>query len=321
MLDVIKPEIRCVAKDGDSYAKFVVQPLERGFGTTLGTSLRRVLLSFIPGAAITSVQIDGVLHEFSTIPGVLEDVLEIVLNLKEIYIRVDENIYPDSNEPIVLSLQRSGKGKVIAADVGTPTGVTIVNPAAPIATLADEGASLSMTLTVERGRGYLPTDGRERHDSKQIGAIPIDAIFCPTKKVSFQVEPTRKGSRTDLDRLVLEVWTNGTISSHDAVTSAAHWLDNYLRMLFTLPEEVAEEEEVAPVGVREPDLLRRKTETIEFSVRTAKCLKKENIETLQDLISRAPSQLLSIKNFGEKSLNEVKEKLAQLGLSLHAEAP
>jgi len=319
LLEMIKPEIRCVAKENSHYAKFVVQPLERGFGTTLGNSLRRVLLSFIPGAAITSVQFDSVLHEFSTLPGVLEDVLEIVLNLKEIHIRVDDNLYPDPNEPVILTLQRNGKGKVVAADIEIPTGVEIVNRAAPVATLTDDAAALSMTMTVERGRGYLSVDGREHRDAKQIGVIPIDAIFCPTQRVSFQVEPTRRGDRTDLDRLVLEVWTNGTISPEDAITSAARWLDNYLRLLFVLPEEVVPEEEGIARPVQEADLLQRKTETIEFSVRTAKCLKKANIETLQDLIARSPADLLSIKNLGEKSLNEVQEKLAQLGLSLHTE--
>lgn len=321
MLDIIKPEVRCLAKENNNYAKFVIQPLERGFGTTLGNSLRRVLLSFIPGAAITGFQLDGVLHEFSTIPGVLEDALEITLNLKEIHIRVDDNIYPDQNQPIILTLQRSGKGKVVAADIETPTGVEIVNQAAPVATLTDDAASLSMTLTVERGMGYLATDGPERRNSKQVGVVPIDAIFCPTQKVVMHVEPTRKGGRTDLDRLVLEVWTNGTISPQDAITNAAHWLDVYLRVLFTLPEEAVPEEEEVPLAAHGIDLLRRKTETIEFSVRTAGCFKREGIETIGDLVSRTPSELLAIKGFGRKSLDEVKEKLGQLGISLRPESP
>lgn len=316
MIDIIKPEIRCVSKEDNSYAKFVIQPLERGFGSTLGNSLRRVLLSFVPGAAITGVQFNGVLHEFSTIPGVLEDVMEITLNLKEIHIRVNENIYPDDSEPTILTLQRSGKGKVVGADLEAPTGVEIINPAAHIATLTDDAASLSMTLTVERGMGYRPVDAPGRRPSKQIGAIPIDAIFSPSKRVAFHVEPARKGDRTDLDRLVLEVWTNGSVTPQDAVTTAARWLDTYLRLLFSLPKEVVPEEEEAPAPAYAADLLQRKTETIEFSLRTARCLTRAGIETIQDLVSRSPSDLLAIKNFGEKALAEVTEKLAQLGISL-----
>lgn len=319
MLDFVRPEIKCLAHENNRYAKFVLQPLERGFGTTLGNSLRRVLLSFIPGAAITSVQIEGVLHEFSTIPGVREDVMEILMNLREVCIKVDESIYPDPGQPIVVTFQKSGKGRVVAADIELPTGVEIVNASAPIATMTDDSSSLSMTLTIERGRGYVPANARQGRGSKPIGVISMDAIFTPTRKVNFHVEPTRMGHRTDLDRLILEIWTNGTISPEGAITTAAHWLDNYLRSLFVLPTEV-EEEGVAPTELRDQELLQRKVSTLEFSVRTSNCLRGEQIETIEDLISRSPSEVLSIKNFGEKSLEEVTQKLVDLGLSLRQES-
>jgi len=316
-----KPTITCLAYEPPRYAKFCIQPLERGFGATLGNSLRRVLLAFVPGAAITSVRIEGVAHEFSTLPGVYEDVLEITLNLKEVAVKVDEQIYPNPEEEIPLSLEVAGKGRVLAADIKCPTGVTIVNPELHLATLTEDSASLSMQMTVMRGKGYQPVDSGPRAEPRPIGLIPIDAIFTPTKRVSFVVEPTRLGHRTDLDRLLLEVCTNGTVTPEQAVQAAATWLDAYLRSLFELPTEVEEAKPEAPAEAAEGvELLQRKITTMDFSTRTLNCLRRERIETLGDLVKKSENELLSIKNFGQKSLSEIVEKLAQLGLALREPA-
>src|SRR3990172_11385179 len=241
-----KPTVTCLAYEAARYAKFCIQPLERGFGITLGNSLRRVLLAFVPGAAITSVRIEGVSHEFSTMSGIHEDAMEITLNLKEVAVQVDEQIYPDEEEEISITLEASGKGRVLAADIKCPTGVTVVNPELHLATLTEDSASLSMQMTVKRGKGYAPVDSTPQAEPRPIGVIPIDAIFTPTKKVSFVVEPTRLGHRTDLARLILEVWTNGTVAPEQAVQAAATWLDAYLRSLFDLPTQVEEKLAEAP---------------------------------------------------------------------------
>jgi DNA-directed RNA polymerase subunit alpha len=321
MLGFHKPMVTCVAHDGARYAKYAISPLERGFGATLGNSLRRVLLSFVSGAAITEVKIEGVRHEFSTIPGVYEDVMEITLNLKEVAIKVDEQVYPDPEEPITVRLEASGKGRVLAADLRVPAGVTVVNPEHYLCSITEEEGSIAMEMVVRRGRGYAPVEQKPHQDSRPIGTIPIDAIFTPTRKVSFVVEPCRMGERTDLDRLVLEVWTSGTVRPDEAITSAATWLDAYLRSLFELPTEVVEEIEEKP-GEREEgaELLERKITAMEFSTRTLNCLRRERIDTLGELVQKTEAELLAIKNFGQKSLGEVIEKLAKLGLALRQPA-
>jgi len=322
MLDFHKPTVTCLAHDGARYAKYAISPLERGFGATLGNSLRRVLLSFVPGAAITEVRIEGVRHEFSTVPGVYEDVMEITLNLKEVAIKVDEQVYPEPEESIMVRLEASGRGRVLAADLKVPAGVTVVNPEHYICSITEEDGSISMEMVVRRGRGYAPVEQKPHQNSRPIGTIPIDAIFTPTRKVSFVVEPTRLGERTDLDRLVLEVWTNGTVAPDEAITSAATWLAAYLRTLFQVPTEVLEEVEEKPAEREEAaEVLQRKITSVEgFSTRTLNCLRRERIDTLGELVQKTEGELLAIKNFGQKSLSEVIERLAGLGLSLRQPA-
>ncbi len=321
MLGFHKPTVACLAHDGARYAKYSISPLERGFGATLGNSLRRVLLSFVPGAAITEVRIEGVRHEFTTIAGVYEDVMEITLNLKQVAIKVDEQVYPDPQETVRVRLEASGKGRVLAADLKCPAGVTVVNPEHYLCSITEDDGSISMEMVVRRGRGYAPVEHKPHQDSRPIGTIPIDAVFTPVHKVAFVVEPTRLGERTDLDRLVLEVWTNRTITPDQAITAAATWLDAYLRSLFELPTEVFEEVEEKPAEREEAEeILQRKITSMEFSTRTLNCLRRERIDTLGELVQKTEAELLVIKNFGQKSLSEVIEKLAGLGLSLRQPA-
>lgn len=326
IIDALTPRIERL-DDGTNllFGSFLVEPLERGYGTTLGNALRRVLLSSIPGAAVTFVTIEGVLHEFSTIPGVVEDTTEILLNLKELAIRILEA--PDGADiaqaptegPRILRIERTGPGEVLGADIETPSDVEIVNRDLHIATLDSTEGSLSIQMEVERGRGYVSA---EEHDASRrpIGAIPVDAIFTPVRKVGFRVEPTRVGHMTDFDRLILEVTTNGTIDPADAVSDAAKILDRYIILFFDFQQQ---EEEL--VGAPEVESavsrkLQTRIEELDFSVRTSNCLRREGIGTVGELVERTESDLMAIRNFGRKSLQEVKDKLAGMDLQLASSA-
>ncbi|NEG69633.1 DNA-directed RNA polymerase subunit alpha [Bifidobacterium choloepi] len=292
-------------------SRFVIEPLEPGFGYTLGNSLRRTLLSSIPGAAVTSVRIAGALHEFTTLPGVEEDVTEILLNIKGIVLT------SEYDEPVVMYLRKSGQGEATAGDITPPAGVTIANPEMHIATLAEDG-ELEIEFTVERGRGYVPAQ-MNKQDGDEIGRIPVDSIYSPVLKVSYKVEATRVEQRTDFDRLILDVETKPAISPRDAVASAGSTLVE----LFGLCRELntaAEGVEVGPAPVVEesnPELA-IPIEDLNLTQRSYNCLKREGIHTVGELISHNEQDLLDIRNFGMKSIDEVKEKLQALGLSLKA---
>jgi DNA-directed RNA polymerase subunit alpha len=301
------------------YGKFIVEPLERGYGVTLGNSLRRVLLSSLPGAAITSIRIDGVLHEFATIPGLREDTTELILNLKDLAIKVSGNghITNETEEPRVLRIDKRGEGDVTGADIETPEDVEIVNPEIHIATLSDENAALSMEMTVEVNKGYVLPDKHERY-RQQIGVIPVGSAFTPVRKVNFTLEATRVGHRSDYERLIMEIWTNGTIEPGDALGQAAHILDTYIQLFFDVSSTQIyppmDHQTAGPsTEAKAPDA---RIEELDFSVRTYNCLKKANIQTIADLVQTTEEDLMNIRNFGRKSLLEVRDKLAQFGLTL-----
>lgn len=314
------PRIETLVQN-DTYGKFVMEPLERGFGITLGNALRRVLLSSIPGAAITSVKIDGVLHEFSTIPGVKEDTTELLLNLKDLNVKVQRTpgVKP---EPKTIWMDVKGAGEVTGADIRTPSDVEVINPEVHIATISDESAGLSMEMTVEVGKGYVLPESQDRAKAT-IGVIPVGAAYTPVTKANFVVEPTRVGHKTDYERLVLEIWTNGSMSPSDALSDSAKLLDRLIRQFIEFPKRLAGEgyDEEAMYGgeveLRAPDA---RIEELDFSVRTYNCLKKANILSIGELVQITEQDLMNIRNFGRKSLNEVKDKLAQLGLSLKKSA-
>ncbi|MCL6553643.1 MAG: DNA-directed RNA polymerase subunit alpha [Firmicutes bacterium] len=298
------------AELSDTYGKFVVEPLDRGFGVTVGNALRRVLLSSISGAAVTSVKIDGVLHEFSTIPGVVEDVTQIVLNLKELTLR----LYTD--KPKLLRLEVQGKKDVTAADIQPDPEVEIVNPGLHLATLDRRDARLAMEIVVERGRGYVPAE-RHRRSEHVIGVIPVDSIFSPVRKVNYVVEDTRVGHATDLDRLVLEIWTDGSVRPEEALQEASRILIDHFRLFAAIADETGAG---APFGGPEdPErarLLAMPIEELDLSVRPYNCLKRAGIHTVGDLVKKTEDEIVAVKNFGRKSLDEVKEKLAAHGLTL-----
>ena len=295
-----------------TYGKFYAQPFERGFGTTIGNALRRVLLSSIEGAAITAVKIEGVLHEFSSLPGVVEDVTDIILNLKQIPIKMH------TTEEKILTLDVERKGKVIAADLQGDATIEVLDPDAPIATLSENGR-LQMEMRVSTGRGYVSAD-KNFDDDMGIGYIPIDSVHSPVRRVNYHVEAARIGQATDYDRLVLEVWTNGTISPTDAVGLAATLLRDHLTIFVNAEHETALE------GVGEGELpenlaeyLNKSVDELELSVRSANCLKNAGIRTIRDLVQRTEKDMLETKNFGRKSLNEIKDILRPMGLSLGME--
>jgi len=301
-----------------SYGKFVIEPLERGYGVTLGNSLRRVLLSSIPGAAITSVKIDKVLHEFSTIPGVKEDTTELLLNLKDLHVKIFRNGSEPKPEPKTIRVNVKGEGRVTGADVECPDDVEIVNPEAYIATISDDDATLSMEMIVEINKGYVLPERQERRSQMTIGTIPMGAAFTPVCKVNYTVEATRVQSNTNFERLVLEVWTNGTILPAAAISEAAKILKAYFDLFSSFERELIPaigrgEPELEPAGEPAPFI---RIEELDFSVRTYNCLKKANILTIPDLVQYAESDLMQIRNFGRKSLTEVREKLTALGQTL-----
>jgi DNA-directed RNA polymerase subunit alpha len=295
-----------------TYGKFYAQPFERGFGTTIGNALRRVLLSSIEGAAITAVKIEGVLHEFSSLPGVVEDVTDIILNLKQIPIKMH------TTEEKILTIDVERKGKVTAADLQGDSAIEILEPDAPIATLSENGR-LRAELRVSTGRGYVSAD-KNFDDDMGIGYIPIDSVHSPVRRVNYHVEAARIGQATDYDRLVLEVWTNGTISPTDAVGLASTLLRDHLTIFVNADHETALEgagEGELPENLAE--YLNKSVDELELSVRSANCLKNAGIRTIRDLVQRTEKDMLETKNFGRKSLNEIKDILRPMGLSLGME--
>lgn len=317
MIEIEKPKIEIVEISEDNrYGKFVCEPLERGYGTTLGNSLRRILLSSLPGAAITSIRIDGVLHEFSTIPGVRDDVTNIVLNLKSLCFKMY------SEEPRVLRLDIKGEKEVTAADIITDPDVEILNPELHIATLNEDG-ELHMEMTVERGKGYVAAEKNKKPDHV-IGVIPIDSIFSPVQRVNYTVQDTRVGNVTDYDKLILEVWTDGSIRPEESVSRAAAILISHFKLfqnMAGIPEE-EEEEEVLPPEPEEPDaskVLETTIDDLDLSVRSFNCLKRANINTVADLVSKTEEDMMKVRNLGRKSLEEVKKKLEEYDLTLKKE--
>jgi len=314
MLKEMNPKVHPLELSS-TYGRFAVEPLERGYGHTLGNAFRRVLLQHIEGAAVTEVRIEGVQHEFGTLPGVVEDIMEIILNIRELAIRV---LPSDSqeDEEIILRLQAQGQKEVIAADIQTPPQVEIVNPELHLLEIASAEGSIDMEMWVRRGVGYWPTEARDR-SQLPIGVIPIDAMFAPIVRANYRVEPTRVGSRTDVERLILELWGNGTVSPQEALVEAARHLRDYIAIF--LGPEAAVAGAAVTLGAEEEGrdkILDTPIEEVEFSVRTLNCLKKENIHTLGDLIQRTEHDLLNIRNFGKRSLEEVLAKLAQFDLQL-----
>lgn len=308
MIEIEKPRIETVEQDG-TYGKFVVEPLERGYGITLGNSLRRILLSSLPGAAVTSLRIDGVLHEFSTIPGVAEDTTDIVLNLKELIVKMH------TDEVVVGRLSVDREGPVTAADIQVPADVEILNPDLHIATL-DKGAKLDMELTFKRGRGYVSAE-RNKTPDQPIGVIAMDSIFTPVRRVNYDVEDTRVGQQTDYDRLILEVWTDGSIAPDEAVSLASKILIEHLRLFVSLTDVADDVEIMVEKEEEEKDrLLDMTIEELDLSVRSYNCLKRAGINTVEELIRKTEEDMMKVRNLGKKSLQEVKEKLAALNLSL-----
>ncbi|HBQ94757.1 MAG TPA: DNA-directed RNA polymerase subunit alpha [Sulfobacillus sp.] len=310
MTEVEKPEIRRIDDGTDpKYGAFTVEPLNRGYSITLGNSLRRILLSSLPGTAVTSVRIDGVLHEFSVIPGVGEDTADIILNLKRLALRLW------ADEPHILRIEKDGPGEVVAGDIIADADVDILEPDQHIA-YVDEGHSLRMELTIERGRGYVSAEKNKRPD-QAIGVIPVDSIFSPVTKVNWRVEDTRVGHITDYDRLTIEVWTDGSLSPEEAISRGAKILSDHLRLFMELTDSVSGVE----IGVQRDEdsrdrLLEMPIEELDLSVRSFNCLKRAGINTVGELTNKSDEDMMKVRNLGKKSLEEVKEKLVALGLGL-----
>ena len=310
MIEIEKPRIVCLeTPTDDSYGKYIIEPLERGYGTTLGNSLRRVLLSSLPGTAVTSIKIAGVQHEFSTIPGVKEDVTEIVLNVKSIIARLH------TQGPKTVYIDANGEGEVTAGDIKADGEVEILNPDLHIATLG-AGASLSMELTIGHGRGYVPA-AKNKTPQMPIGTIPVDSIYTPVLKVNYTVENTRVGNQTDFDKLTIEVWTDKTITARNALSLGAKILVDHFTIFTDLSETVGGTSTVVEkVETPKDKLLDMTIEELDLSVRSFNCLKRANINTVEDLIKKTQYEMIKVRNLGRKSLEEVEHKLAQLGLSL-----
>ncbi|MFC9419383.1 DNA-directed RNA polymerase subunit alpha [Bacillus mobilis] len=310
MIEIEKPKIETVELNEDAkYGKFVIEPLERGYGTTLGNSLRRILLSSLPGAAVTAIQIDGVLHEFSTVEGVVEDVTTIILNLKKLALK----IYSEEEKTLEIDVQ--GEGIVTAADITHDSDVEILNPDLHIATLA-KNAHFRMRLTAKRGRGYTPADANKSED-QPIGVIPIDSIYTPVSRVTYQVEKTRVGQVANYDKLTLDVWTDGSIGPKEAISLGAKILTEHLNIFVGLTDEaqnaeiMVEKEEDQKEKVLEMTIVE-----LDLSVRSYNCLKRAGINTVQELANKTEEDMMKVRNLGRKSLEEVKHKLEELGLGL-----
>ena len=313
MVEIQKPRIECIENVGeDAYGKYVVEPLERGYGTTIGNSLRRILLSSLPGTAVTAVKIAGVQHEFSTIPGVKEDVTEIVLNIKGIIAK----LYSEGAKTVYI--EAIGEGEVTAGDIKADSDVEILNPQHHIATLGADG-SLNMELTLSQGRGYVTAD-KNKPAQTIIGLIPVDSVYSPVRKVNYFVENTRVGDATDYDKLTLEVWTNGTISARDAVSLGARILVDHFTLFTDLSETMGSKSTVVEKAETQRDkVLELTIEELDLSVRSFNCLKRANINTVEDLISKTEDEMMKVRNLGRKSLEEVINKLAMMGLYLASE--
>ncbi|NLY89864.1 MAG: DNA-directed RNA polymerase subunit alpha [Firmicutes bacterium] len=310
MIEIEKPKITVEeVNEEEKYGRFVVEPLERGYGTTLGNSLRRILLSSLPGYAVTSIKIDGVLHEFSTIPGVVEDTTEIILNLKELRVKLHDE------SPKVVRLEVHEAKEVKAKDIQVPSDVEILNPEHHIATVSDDG-SLVMEITLDKGRGYVSAEKNKNPDDV-IGVIPVDSIFTPVKKVNYVVEHTRVGQFTDYDRLVLEIWTDGSIDPVEALSLSAKILSAHLVLFINLSDKVNDTEIMVEKEEEAKDkLLEMNIEELDLSVRSYNCLKRAGINTVEELIKKTEEDMMKVRNLGRKSLEEVQSKLAALGLSL-----
>lgn len=310
MIEIEKPRIECLESPDDiSYGKFVVEPLERGYGTTLGNSLRRVLLSSLPGYAPTSIRIAGVQHEFSTIPGVKEDVTEIVLNVKGIIARLH------CDGPKTVYIEAAGECEVTVGDIKADAEVEILNPELHIASLGPDGA-LSMEITLDHGRGYIPAD-KNKSAQQVIGTIPVDSIYAPVLKVNYAVENTRVGNQTDFDKLTIEVWTDKTISARDALSLGAKILCDHFTLFTDLSDTIGNSCTVVEKEPERPDTVMKMTiEELDLSVRSFNCLKRANINTVEDLTNKTEEEMIKVRNLGRKSLEEVEHKLAMMGLSL-----
>ena len=313
--ELIRPEKPVIETGADASrkARLVAEPLERGFGVTLGNALRRVLLSSLQGAAVTAIQIDGVVHEFSSLEGVREDVVDIVLNIKQLAVRMH------AEGPKRMTLRAKGPGEVTASQIETPSDIEILNGDHVLCTL-DEGAEVRMEFTVQNGKGYVPAE-RNRPEDAPIGLIAVDALYSPVKRVAYRVEPTRQGQSLDYDKLVLEVDTNGAVSPVDAVAYAARILQDQLEVFVNFEEPRREDEKPAMPELAFNPALLKKVDELELSVRSANCLKNDNIVYIGDLIQKTEAEMLRTPNFGRKSLNEIKEVLAGMGLHLGMEVP
>lgn len=311
MIEIEKPRVECVeiSEDG-SYGKFVVEPLERGYGITLGNSLRRILLSSLPGVAANSVKIDGVLHEFSTIPGVKEDVTEIILNIKKLAVKLH------ADGPKTIYINQEGAGEICARDIKCDSDVEIINGDLHIATL-NEDAKLFMEIVIDKGRGYVSSDRNKQLLQPIIGVIPVDSIYTPVNKVNYTIENTRVGQITDYDKLILEVWTNGTIDPHDAVSLGAKIMNEHLNLFIDLSESAKNTEiMIEKEESKKEKVLETTIEELDLSVRSYNCLKRAGINTVQDLTNRSENDMMKVRNLGRKSLEEVVAKLDSMGLTL-----
>ena len=313
MIEFEKPNIECLeVDDNNNYAKFVCEPLERGYGVTIGNSLRRILLSSLTGCALTSVKIEGVLHEFSSIPNVVEDVPEIIVNLKNVRLKFTEN------EEKVMRINFKGEGEVTAGDIITDGTVEILNPDLHIATVA-EGGQLIMELTADMGRGYSPSE-KNKKPNQDISVLPIDSIYTPVKKVNYQVKNTRVGQMVDYDKLIIEVWTDGSLKAHEALSLAAKVMTGHLELFIDLSE--ATKNTQVMIEKEEPKkekVLETSIEELELSVRSFNCLKRAGISTVEDLTNRSENDMMKVRNLGKKSLDEVIAKLHSLGLNFRQE--
>lgn len=308
MIEIEKPKVIIEEIQDERYGKFIIEPLERGYGTTLGNSLRRVLLSSLPGYAVTSVKIEGVLHEFSTMPGVVEDTVEIIMNLKQLLVKLH------GEGPKVARLEVKEPRAVTAGDIQLSSDIEILNPEKHIATVS-EGGSLVMEITFDKGRGYVPAE-KNKGQEIIIGVIPVDSIFTPVQKVNYVVENTRVGQITDYDKLVLELWTSGSINPVEALSLASKILTEHLMLFVNLSETVSEAEIMVEKEEESKDkILEMNIEELDLSVRSYNCLKRAGINTVQELIKKTPEDMMKVRNLGRKSLEEVEQKLAALELS------
>lgn len=310
MIEIEKPKIEIVESNEDNtYGKFVVEPLERGYGNTLGNALRRILLSSLPGVAVSSIKIQGVLHEFSTVPGVLEDVSEIILNIKDI------SAIMHDDEPVMMKIDAEGPCIITAGDIDTGADVDILNKDLHIATLEDD-ATLFMELEMVKGRGYVPADKNKKED-QPIGVLPVDSLFTPVNKVNYKVEDTRVGQVADYDKLILEVWTNGSIKPDEAASLGSKILNEHLNLFITLTEHVNDVEiMVEKEEDKKEKVLEMTIEELDLSVRSYNCLKRAGINTVEELIEKTEDDMMKVRNLGKKSLEEVQNKLGELELSL-----